>query len=191
MMAQRPFRTHVVFGIEDDAFDVIDSGKARTPGDTLHTAGVQHSEIVTPAVRWITILTSDDPMDRGRSFSNQAMLQLWKALDPDRMDRAVQWAVAAHKVIPRGSLAACLYLFDLKNPKEAKRFAADVGNLRRAGRKLVDKFDVLRKERFGRIHENQRNALIIQAWNAFRSGQTVTQRQLNWADGKDFPTISS
>lgn len=189
--AQKSFRTHVVFGIDDDAFDVIDSGKVRTPNDTLYTAGVAHSEIVTPAVRWINILKSDTPTDRGRSFSNQETLEYWKSqIDSERMERAVQWAMAAHKIIPRGSLAACLYLFDEKNPAAAKKFAADLAKVQRAGRKLVDKFGRLHRERVGRIHENLRNALIILAWNAFRANGPVAAKHLSWADGKQFPSIS-
>ena len=50
-----PFRSHTVFGIDDAAFDSIDSNKVRTNQDTLYVYGVANSSLVTPAVRWVKL----------------------------------------------------------------------------------------------------------------------------------------
>lgn len=43
--------THVVFGLPDDIFDVLDQGKKRSPGDVLALCGVKDYSIVAGAIR--------------------------------------------------------------------------------------------------------------------------------------------
>lgn len=50
--ADRPFKTHVVFGVPHEYFYSMDQGRVRGPADVLHIAGVPNSNIVYPAVRW-------------------------------------------------------------------------------------------------------------------------------------------
>lgn len=183
------FRTHVVFGIDDQAFIVIDSGKTRTIGDTVFTAGVKYPEIAAPCVRWLMIY-EDNPTNRGASFSNQELLQFYRTrLDQDQVELAAQRASAV-KGIPRGNLAAHLYLFERKHGPTAKRFSDDLAKGQRAGRKLPDKLHRLRAQNMGRLHEVQVNALIIQAWNAYRAGETLSAKHLNWNENREYPAIA-
>jgi hypothetical protein len=186
-----PFRTHVIFGIDEVAFQVIDTGKARTNIDLFEMASIPYPGIVGPAVRWLAICDKGDPADRGLTFSNQELWTFYQAkVDKEGMALAVDRAVRAVKTVPRGALAAHLYLFEQKHAATAKRFAADLENGVRVGKKLADKLKNLRKQNMGRLHERQINALLIQAWNAYRSNTTLTANHLNWNENKEYPAVA-
>lgn len=182
------FKTYVAFGIEDRAFDVIDTNSVRTNSDTFQIAGVEYHRIVAPAVRWLMIY-ENDPMDRGLSFDNATLYSYYRAsIDAEQMGRAARHAVAVSG-LSQGALAAHLYMFYRVNVKATKAFATDLEGYLRGGRKLIDKIALLRKQAMGRLHEVQVNALTIIAWQAYRNGETVTAATLKWTESNDYPSI--
>lgn len=184
------FRTHIVFGIDDKAFAVIDTNAVRTSPDTLHIAGVPYSREVAQAVRWIIIYESAPPLDRGKSVDNDQLLSYYtKKIDKNRMDRSIARALAAGRPLSAGSLAAHLYLFEAIHAKATERFSDDLAQQARGGRKLVEKLQRLRKQSMGRLNEMQVNALTIQAWKSYRKGEPLTMAMLNWNENKDFPSF--
>lgn len=183
------FRTHVVFGIPDRAFAVIDTNAVRTNSDTLNVEGVPHSKIVAQAIRWLLIYAVD-PIDRGRSFENSVIREYYREkIDHARMEWAVGNAIAVNRSVPAGALAAHLYMFQPANAKATTKFADDLREQQRGGRKLAEKLDRLRKQNMGRVNEVQINALTIQAWNAYRRGEALTMAMLNWNENKEYPAI--
>jgi hypothetical protein len=184
--SQRSFRTHVVFGIADDAFDRIDSNAVRTNSDTFKIAGIANSKVSAPAVRWLMIDT-----DRGRKVENAELLvHLREQLDEERLHYWVDKAIDAGRVLPRGMLAALFYRFSEKNTKLCERFAADLKANKGNGKKLLDQIKDMRKQSLGRLHELQISALVVLAWNAYRAGKPLTKTMLKWDDGKEYPTIA-
>ena len=129
--------------------------------------------------------------NRGLTFSNDEALRWYEAnVDKDAFAQAVQRALPVpRKLIPHGALVAHLYLFEKKSPKSAANFAKDLAEQTRGARKLIVKIENLRKQNIGRIHENQLNALLIQAWQAYRRGVALTSSMLNWTETKEYPTI--
>lgn len=53
-----PFRTHVVFGINDEAFDIIDQGRKRTAGDVLAVDLIPNAIQTASAARWVFVLSN-------------------------------------------------------------------------------------------------------------------------------------
>jgi hypothetical protein len=47
----------------------------------------------------------------------------------------------------------------------------------------------LRHQNLGRLHEVQVNALIILAWNCYRSGKPVSLSDLSWTETRDYPGV--
>jgi hypothetical protein len=138
-------------------------------------------------VRWIIIGT-----DRGRKLENQELLDYYRQhIDADRMERAARnaKAVGAH-AISLSSLAAHLYLFEEKHAKTCAKFVKDLIDRRSGGRKLLEKIARLKRQNMGRLHELQTNGLIIQTWNAYRVGTTVTASMLNYDEQKEYPVIA-
>jgi hypothetical protein len=180
------FRTHVIFGIEDRAFATIDAGAKRTNPDTFQCAGVPYYSVVSPAVRWLMIGDGD----RGQSFENREILDYYnKNVNAQQMEWAARKASAVSKTLPRGALAAHLYLFAQKNKRVVERFADDLANRRGVAKTLLNKVESLRKQNGGRIHERQLNALTILAWNAAREERRLNITTLKWTTDEEYPAI--
>jgi hypothetical protein len=186
LRGQTSFRTHVVFGIDDDAFDRIDANAIRTNADAFKIAGIANSKVSAPAVRWLMIDT-----DRGRKVDNAELLvHMREHIDEERLHFWVDKALGVGKVLPRGALAALFYRFSEKNMKVCERFASDLKANKGNGKRLITHIKDLRKQSLGRLHELQISAMIILTWNAYRSGKTLTKAMLRWDDAKEYPTIA-
>src|SRR5262249_7220576 len=96
--AGRPIRSHVVFGVDPDLFARMDIGKNRTPADVFAIAGISHATHVAGSVRWLLILTSDNPGDRGAQFSNEELLAAYRErFDADKLEHSIQCALAVRR----------------------------------------------------------------------------------------------
>lgn len=184
-------KTHVVFGVDDRAFAVMDTGAVRTGVDAFKIDGVPHPRIAAPAVRWL-IIHEQNPADpnRGMSIDNATLLQyLREMVDRPRLDQAVKRAIAAGRMFSPGYLAALLYIFDGTDARAAARFSADLEAQAHGVRRLVEAMKELRKQQMGRLHELQAQAMIIKAFNAYRRSQSVTKASVKWTDAQPFPVV--
>ncbi len=194
MRSGKQFKTHVIFGVDDDAFTRIDSGATRTNADTLKMAGVPYYAVVAPAIRWLMISKDAEDgkcPDRGRKIDNQELLDYYNAhIDAERIGAAAHDAMGVGRVLPPGSLAAHFYLFTSKNERIAARFIDDLTKRKAGGRVLIAKVQGLRKDNLGRVNELLTSALIIQAWNAYRQEKRLIKTMLNWDQAKEYPIIA-
>jgi hypothetical protein len=196
--AGRPIRSHVVFGIDPDLFTRMDIGKNRTPADVFSIAGIPYATHVAGAVRWLLILTSTNPSDRGAQFSNEELLQAYREkFDADRLEHSIQSALAVRRSTrhPVAPLAALHYIFAEKNRVKADSFydewAMDRTKRARApARYLQRRLVEVARQSNQRLHENVRNALIIKAWNAYVAGRALTKAEMQHAPGDKMPKIS-
>lgn len=186
--SKKRFRSHVVFGVEDRAFAVMDTGAIRTGIDAFNIAGVANYRIAAPAVRWLAIYKdSMAKPNRAMSIDNASLIDFLKNhVNRERLDVAVERAMAAGQPFPAGSLAALLYLFEEKDPKTTAKFAADLETGKGRAKTLAKKLTTMRKQQAGRMHELQIAAFIIQTFNAYRSGKRPT---LHWTEDGNFPSI--
>src|SRR5262249_18230952 len=60
----KPFRTHIVFGIDDDVFPWMDRGKPRSGADALHILEIDNANVVAGAVRWLELLNANRVKER-------------------------------------------------------------------------------------------------------------------------------
>src|SRR5262249_18260177 len=111
--------------IDPRLFARMDIGKNRNGADVFSIAGVSYANHVSATVRWLLILTSGDPGDRGAQFSNEELLAAYRErFDADRLERSIHAALAVRKTShhPVGPLAALHYLFSEKNAAKADTF---------------------------------------------------------------------
>jgi hypothetical protein len=197
--AGKPFTTHVAFGIDPELFTRMDIGKNRSGGDVFKIAGIGYADNVAAAVRWLIILTGENPTDRGAQFSNEELLQAYRErYDADRLEHSVQQALKVRKTTrhPVGPLAALHYLFSEKHASKADDFydewARGIAKRARApSRYLQNRLVEIARNNDGRMHENVRNALIITAWNAFLAGRAVTKAEMTHEPKADMPAIAN
>lgn len=195
----KPFRSYVVFGIDDSAFSFIDAGRKRTNPDVFKIAGVSNAEATAKAVRWLRIF-HENPMDRGLTMTNYEALCWYRdnVADKDLLAHCVTNALAIEKAIkarylkmPAGNLAALLYEFSKKSKKDADIFAAMLIEKRGPARTLFGLITEVLEQSGGRIHDVFRNAATIKAWNCFRANKRASKDALRFdAERNDYPAIN-
>lgn len=196
--AGKPFTTHVVFGIDPELFARMDIGKNRTGGDVFAIAGVSYAGHVAATVRWLLILSSSDPADRGAQFSNEELLKAYReAFDAERLEHSIHCALAVRKTCghPVGPLAALHYLFSDRDQKKADEFfdewaSGRAKKVRAPSRFLQKRLVEIAASSNNRVHENVRNALIIKAWNSFLARRTVSKAEMQHAISDTMPRIA-
>jgi len=185
-------RTHAVFGLHEDVFDVIDQGKKRSAGDILGLCGVEAPNLVAAAVRWVRWY------DEGgkRSFDMRDTRQIKKAA-LGSMKGIGEWIVKARQVNvnfkhPPGIIAGILFVIARENKQIADDFVQAWLNGGRMGRNKT--FDVLHQriatERHrGAMNNEVRAAMIIQAFNHWNAHSVASERSLKWKKEWTFPTV--
>ncbi|WP_089264038.1 hypothetical protein [Tardiphaga sp. OK246] len=194
----QPLTTHVVFGIDPQLFARMDIGKNRSGADVLFIAGVQYANHVAAAVRWLMILSSTDPSNRGAQFSNEELLAAYREkIDANRLEHSIQMALDVRRTCyhPVGPLAALHYLFSERDAQKADAFFDEwatgrAKRIRAPSRYLQKRLVEIAAASNNRVHENVRNALIIKAWNAYLAGRTVSKIDMQHAVSDTLPKIS-
>ena len=188
--SNKNFKTYVVFGIDDDVFTAINSGASRKNSDAFYIGQVQDHNIVSGATRWLMIYNDGNPESR-LSYSSQEAWAFYKEkIDADAMERAVSRAKAASKTVPHAALAAHFYLFEKKSVAVTKKLAVDFDKNQNGARKLTTALAKARKDNGGRLNDVWINALLVQTWNAYRSGRKVVASDLKFNDTREYPAIS-
>lgn len=176
----KPFDSVMVFGVADEAFEVMDTGKKRSAGDVLGMIGVPYSNTVAAIIRFTTI------WDKGTRTR-----QLWAPLDNDEI--VLQWyqrmstldsVPIAQKASKAGlpmssSIGAMHWLASQKCKRDADEFFTRlVEGIGFDGRK--DPSYVLRNRLIaGSVNGKQIERVtvvnfIANAWNHYRKGSKTT-----------------
>jgi hypothetical protein len=192
VLAGTPFETHVVFGIEDSLFSVMDKGKNRDGADHLATHGVTNAMTVGAAVRWAELIDTGRVKQRD-TFQPREIFGMYMTKHGD-VSNFVNIAKAISSV-PSGMMTALLYSFDKKSPQDAADFAHAWSSGNRqvpfaAIAKAEKAIQRIKDQSGARIHDVVHAAMIVIAWNLFRSHRSGRLKDFNWDVVKDqFPTI--
>jgi len=203
MESGEPFQTHVVFGINDEFFVVMDQGKNRGGADLLAIKGVKHSTIVSAGVRWAHLYATDTVQQR-TTYKPPEIVQLYDDRYSDMQapgdvppSPVVSWAMAVYHAQgwPPGFVCGTLYHLAKIDEKAAADFAKAMSTDNFKG-----KYKPLELMRTAlnpagaakmRIHDTVRAAMMLIAWNLVRSGKKGTPKDFIWfpADPRfPFPT---
>ena len=185
----KKFRVLAVFGVEDSAFSFLDMGRKRTNANVLEALGVPHAGVVAAAIRWLGILSSESPHNRGLSFENEEIRALWQ--DRYEGDSAFAHAVGlardvsketmakGQRFFPAGPLAAFFYLYGSPGPAQwgkvlsfADAMKKDGPRARSTPAKLMKEVQARVLRAKGRLHENIRNIMIARALSRYMTGST-------------------
>ena len=183
--ANKPFSTHVVFGIDPKLFGRMDIGKPRNAADVLHIAGYKYASTLAAAVRWAHLLDSN-PYNRETlkpDFVLELLRTKYSDIEPYLQKGRTLNRQYAH---PAGQIAALLYKFSKSDVAKADDFYnAWVTGKRNGPHQIIDTMQALlhsqKVNNNGRIHELVRAAIIVKAWNIFRQGHKGSLAQLQAA----------
>ena len=201
VQAKMPLTTFVVFNIDHGAFAMIDIGRRRSNVDAFTIGRIKEPGVTSKACRWV-LIHSGDPTDRGRTYTNDELFSFYnREINKELMLECVMLAIdvehttkqlatgKTRNYVPAGALAALFYLFAEKNKKHMLAFAKEMINHHGHGRAVVKNIKDRIDNNAGRIHEVVRNALIVQAWNAYRSGFGPRKALFTWTLSDEFPAI--
>jgi len=181
----KPFRTHVVFGIDPALFGRMDIGKPRNAADILHIAGFKYASTLAAAIRWAYLLDTD-PYNR-ETLQPDFVLDLARNKYSD-IETFLKYGreINKHFSHPAGQVAALIYNFSKSDANKAKEFVKAWQRGERNGKnQIIDTMQALlhsqKANNNGRIHELTRAGIIIKAWNIFKAGQKGSLAQLQAA----------
>jgi hypothetical protein len=192
--AETPFTTHVVFGIEDSLFDVMDRGKPRSGDDVLKIDGYKNTSVLAAAIRWVRLIETNRV--KLRDTFEPKDLREWVKNDYPKLPDFIAPATAVYKItkFPVGLAAAILY----EAAKRDKAKAADFGRIWALGgaaphgkpiTHLLKRLQDLNTQSQGRVNDVVRAALAIQAWNLFSQRKPGQYAHMKWSLTDAFPTI--
>lgn len=183
--AGMPVKTLVVRGVGEDAFDVIDTGRARTIGDIVGLHGYASSLGMAAAVRNlinIEMFGTPNPGERdARAVISAPTTLHYLAVHPDVPD-GVRIGDRLRQAGLQGGIGlwgALFTLFLRKSPEQAAQFA----NLLQSGANLTARHPalVLRNRAMNTSLGWSRSAsaremlaaIAVKAWNAYRNGRPI------------------
>jgi hypothetical protein len=195
--AGAPFRTYIVFGVDDAAFDRMDQGRNRSASDVLTIAGYSYTAALSGAVRWAHLIETGRAKHRDTYPAPEVLrlLQERYGVLPEYLQQAR--GIYATTAQPLSMVTALLYLFHRANPAKAPDFANawETGNQAREFQPIVlmqKKIWGLQQLTSGRVHDVVRAALVIKAWNLFVAGfKGRRPPNIVWEMSEPFPKIAS
>ncbi|MGY3588025.1 hypothetical protein [Bradyrhizobium sp. USDA 4350] len=195
--ANRPFTTHIVFGIDDDAFPWMDQGKPRGGSDVFTIAGVKEAAKVAAIVRWL-LLFENNRVKMRDSFRPAQLQDAYKQYDPGLMAQAVKVAGSIYGVdrSPTGAVGALFYLAHKQNPKLAEQFFQSWQTGHFSGRfkplqKALKVINAIKAQSSGRMHDVVRAAILVIAWNLVLKNKSGSATSFNWQTSMDFPVLGA
>lgn len=170
-------RMLVVEGIDDDAFDTIDTGLKRQSGDVLAFAGIPDRHNVAAATSVLIHYLNNNWKCANVITPAQVLEQYYKT--PEILD-AVRMGVrkGIKQLVPCSYIAPLLFFFMKKSYPDAEYFANKLGT----GEEMSgdNPIMVLRNRLLGRRKmPNTRfdrycvTGMVIKAWNAYRNGKLI------------------
>lgn len=192
----RSIESLVVWGVDPEARKFTDTGMARLFRDVLLMDGVEHSDILAPAVRRVALWNNGERVDFKRDKVTPAEHEETLEKHPELI-HCVQFAASLtlNGIRVSRSLLAFMYWVLLHaNPEEAEEFMTRVGT----GANLPDGDPILRLRtwvsEYGRRDRRFDIEFVWKAavtWNAWMEGRTLKKVQLprGGIQQDNFPTL--
>jgi hypothetical protein len=190
--AGQSFTTHIVYGLDDRIFTLLDRGKPRTPADAFAIAGIPNPTTVAGAVRWLEKFRTGNLKDRGSLQQDEALKAYNEHYDATLLERSVEAARHVNNAdgTPKTIAVALFYLFAKKNSTLASEFfeawaTRNWGGRMRPVKKASTHLATLHEASNGRIHELARIKAWIAAWNLVVSNRVGQASDFKWSGSDD------
>jgi hypothetical protein len=197
--ARKPFKTHVVFGIDDAVFPWLDKGRTRSIGDDFFVDGMDNPQLLAHVMRWLELFRLDQVKER-TTFSRAEIREAFfhKGYDHELITLGMEKGLQVQKATntPRSLAAALYYLFASKNRKLADEFFDAWSSGTHPGRMApISKANktfakILKDNPLIRIHDTMRAAVWVIAWNLVVKSAKGTMQDFTWSNVRPFPKVA-
>ena len=190
-----PIQCLLATDIDPDVFDTIDTGAARSTGDTLTVAGETNGRNLAAA-----LVLADNISKGDTSFSNSSRTSNAEILDKLERHKNIRssmpWSRKLGRLSPVSISTAMHYLFSCDDQEAADLFFSKLSE--GANLKSRDPVLLLRNRLLdnamakGKLTRRYVVALFIKAWNAHLAGETMIYLRFREAGDspEKFPEIS-
>ncbi len=186
---KKPEKVLIIYGLDPDVFQVLDSGKRRTLADAFRSRSEDYYTVLASA---ITLLYSyeNGHIPSGHGPSGGRVLQTEDAIKllekHPNMRMSIKKIMPVRSVLQESAAGFLHYLFCKKSTSQADEFFEKLAS--GEGFKKKDPIRVLRdrllfnKTEANKMTRGCKIALTIKAWNVFRVRGTLTK--LTWRTSK-------
>lgn len=192
--ANRSIETIVVYGLEKDAFETVDTlRKTRSGSDVLAVAGLEkYRSVVASALRWLLLyqrkVIPEHHMPVNR-IENSDIVEMYAA--HPGIVRAVERCTCLRPICNSGILSFIYYIVSNRDPELAERMVSTM--FEPGSVSMNDPFIMLRqhflsvKRQRGATHSAEDIALAIKAFNAAKKGERI--KSLKWQSQGSKPEL--
>jgi hypothetical protein len=192
---KKPLTSHVIFGLNDDIFDILDRARKRTAGDILGLCGIENPSQVAAAIRWI--LRFEGALEWPKKL--HVTPRTTRVLASGRLKGVSEYAkhgalIAAAFKQPPSLITALAYQISRHSKALAEDFIHEWAHGARRGRNqnfdvLSSRFIKIARQSGGHVNSSLRAALIIQTFNHWNAHVVASERSLTWRKEWKFPTF--
>jgi hypothetical protein len=197
--SKKPFRTHVVFGIDDAVFPWLDKGRQRSIGDDFFVDGMDNPQLLAHVMRWLELFRLDQVKER-TTFTRADIRDAYfnQGYDHELITLGMEKGLGVQKATatPRSLASALYYLFAKKNRKLADEFFDAWSSGTHPGRMVpISKANrtfakIMKDNPLVRIHDTMRAAVWVIAWNCVVKNAKGSTKDYEWTSIRPFPKIA-
>lgn len=190
VQADSPFPSLIVRNVDPAHFDTIDAVRRRTVSDIMSIRKEKDGRALAAALTVLWRFANDDFTSQRNRVSSQALLAILEE-NPD-IRFSLRSAKVASPLVGHGLGTALHFLFSQVDPAKADEFFTE---LSQSGEASTAANQSLRRQLEESVREGGRRSqvqvagLLIRAWEAYRTGRTLTLVRFSPAHDA-FPTIS-
>lgn len=193
--ANIPLRFVCIFDLEEEIFDVLDTGKIRNAADTLAIHGITNRNEISAAARLQYFYDKTGLAKRNESYVQPTNQDIMATIErhPGLIESVRKITTKqVVKGLMSGSIAGFFhYQFGLRNLEKAEEFflilegklsvEASSPPMRLRQRLIENKLSK------GKLNKDYIQALTIKAWNAYLKGETI--KYMSYKNTESFPVI--
>jgi hypothetical protein len=169
---------HFKLNIDDDVFDVLDTGSVRNASDVFKIEGIKHENILPSMIQNYWRLSSGYTSIQNSKLTNHQILQEYEGnagFWQEAARKTVNWYTAFNKILPPSLIGGFYTYFYSKDALSADRFMSELCT----GTSYNTTIQQLRNKLMGDIKAKRKMsmyeklALVIRAWNYFRANRQM------------------
>ena len=179
--ANTPVHFHIATNIEDEVFDVLDTGSGRNSSDAFRVMGIKNENKIPSIIQFYNLLQSGKKFNnkKGLRPTNCVLLEQYYAnekLWQEISQRSFGWYIKFAKIITPSYFGGFYAFFRELNNEKAEEFMDQLSSGINITNPVINLLrNKLMQDKLAqrKMHATIKIALIIKTWNLFVKKQTV------------------
>jgi hypothetical protein len=179
--ANKPVYMHIATNVDDEVFDVLDTGSGRNSSDAFRIMGIKNENKLPSIIQFYNLLLSGKRVysQKGTKPTNTVLLdqyysneKLWQEIS----SRSFTWYIKFAKILPPSYFGGFYAFFLELNSAKAEEFMEQLStgiNITNPSINLLRNKLMQDKLAMRKMPATTKIALIIKTWNLFVKNQTV------------------